>query len=33
MNGTVMMVRMRSLRFSNVRVAMMAGTLQPNPMM
>ena len=32
MNGVMSTVIMRLLRLSMVRVAMMAGTLQPNPM-
>ena len=31
MNGVIIMVRIRSFRLSSVRVAIMAGTLQPNP--
>ena len=31
MNGFISIVSLRSRSFSSVRVAMMAGTLQPNP--
>ena len=31
MNGAIITVRIRSRRFSSVRVAMIAGTLQPKP--